>query len=210
MKDWIILSSSLFLMPFFRGSSLRELRLIFLCCPCNLTSRWSVCALIIKVKLPRSTPWRHIVGVEVQLHSLLTSTLDGREWLTSRLHRFTYSEESTDGLDVFWEEKNHFFLPEFELRTSQTVAHRVWFDFQHIEDNFSLLLNVEICFQPSVQWIPGVKESQLEAEHSNPSIDKIRNEWRCTSILTHMPSFYAQEKLDVFANANLVSCHKIT
>ena len=110
----------------------------------------------------------------------------------------------------FWEEKNHFFLPEFELRTSQTVAHRVWFDFQHIEDNFSLLRNVEICFQPSVQWIPGVKESQLEAEHSNPSIDKIRNEWRCTSILTHMPSFYAQDKLDVFANANLVSCHKIT
>jgi hypothetical protein len=37
-----------------------------------------------KVKFSLSTPLRHIGGVEVWLHSFLTSELDGGEWLTSR------------------------------------------------------------------------------------------------------------------------------
>ena len=36
-----------------------------------------------KPKMLLSTPWRHIGRVEVQLHSFLTSVLDGGEWSTS-------------------------------------------------------------------------------------------------------------------------------
>ena len=37
----------------------------------------------VEVKLSLSTPWGHIVGIEVQLHSFLTSALDGGEWSAS-------------------------------------------------------------------------------------------------------------------------------
>jgi hypothetical protein len=33
--------------------------------------------------LPLCIPWRHTGGTEVQLHSFLTSALDGGEWPTS-------------------------------------------------------------------------------------------------------------------------------
>jgi hypothetical protein len=36
-----------------------------------------------------TTPWRCIGGMEVQLHALLTSALDGGEWSASRSGRFT-------------------------------------------------------------------------------------------------------------------------
>jgi hypothetical protein len=35
------------------------------------------------------TPWRHIVGIEVQLHSFFTITLDGGEWPISHPDNFT-------------------------------------------------------------------------------------------------------------------------
>ena len=37
----------------------------------------------VKVKFPLSTSWRHIGGVEVWLHSFLTSALAGSEWSVS-------------------------------------------------------------------------------------------------------------------------------
>ena len=45
------------------------------------------------IKLSLSTPKRHIGGAEVQLHSFLTSSLDGREWSTSRPSRFISGKE---------------------------------------------------------------------------------------------------------------------
>jgi len=41
-----------------------------------------------RVKLCLPTPYRHVAGVYVWLHSFLTPTLDGGEWLTSRPGRF--------------------------------------------------------------------------------------------------------------------------
>ena len=38
----------------------------------------------VKVKFSLPTPWRHMGGVEIQVHSFLTSALDEGEWLTSR------------------------------------------------------------------------------------------------------------------------------
>jgi len=40
-----------------------------------------------KAELSLSTAWRHTGGVEVQLHSFLTSALDGGEWTTTRPDR---------------------------------------------------------------------------------------------------------------------------
>jgi hypothetical protein len=37
----------------------------------------------VKVKLSLYVPWRHIGGLDVWLHSFLTSTLGADEWLTS-------------------------------------------------------------------------------------------------------------------------------
>jgi hypothetical protein len=46
------------------------------------------------VNMSLTTPWRHIGGTEVQLHSFLTSALDGGEWSTSRSGRFTPGKET--------------------------------------------------------------------------------------------------------------------
>ena len=46
-----------------------------------------------KVKFLLSTPRRHIRGVEVWLHSIVTSAVDGGEWFTSRFVRFTPGKE---------------------------------------------------------------------------------------------------------------------
>jgi hypothetical protein len=43
----------------------------------------------VKVKLSLYAPWRHIEGVEVQLHSFVTSALDRDEWSVSHHGRFT-------------------------------------------------------------------------------------------------------------------------
>jgi hypothetical protein len=50
---------------------------------CTFTVNWKV-----KAKLSLSTPRRRIVGVEVQLHSFLTSALDGGKWSTSSFGHF--------------------------------------------------------------------------------------------------------------------------
>jgi hypothetical protein len=46
-----------------------------------------------KVTFLLSTPRRHIRGVEVWLHSIVTSAVDGGEWFTSRFGRFTPGKE---------------------------------------------------------------------------------------------------------------------
>jgi hypothetical protein len=64
-------------------------------------------------------------GIEVQLHSFLTSALDGGEWSTSRLGRFTPGKEcqypssrrlggSQGRSGQFTEEKNQLPFPRFE------------------------------------------------------------------------------------------------
>jgi len=45
------------------------------------------------VKVNLSNTWQHLRGTEVQLHSFLTSALDGCEWSASRPGRFTYTKE---------------------------------------------------------------------------------------------------------------------
>jgi hypothetical protein len=78
-------------------------------------------------------PWTHIGGVEIQLRSFLTMTLDDGEWLTSRSRRYILRKESRNTLNRrlggthsrsgrFGEEKNLLPLPGFELRTVQTVT----------------------------------------------------------------------------------------
>ena len=48
------------------------------------TTEWNY-----KVKLSPSMPWRYVRGVEVYLHSFLTSVMYGAKWSTSRPGRFT-------------------------------------------------------------------------------------------------------------------------
>ena len=48
----------------------------------------------IKVIFSLFTPWRRVWGVEVGLHSFLTSELGGGEWLTWRPGRFTLSKKN--------------------------------------------------------------------------------------------------------------------
>jgi hypothetical protein len=51
------------------------------------------------VKLSLSTPRRHIGEVEVQLHSFLTSALDGGEWSSSSPGRFALGKKAQDSLN---------------------------------------------------------------------------------------------------------------
>jgi hypothetical protein len=53
----------------------------------------------VNVKSALSTPCRHIGRAEVQLHSLLTSALDGREWLTSHTDRSTAMEKNAVSIE---------------------------------------------------------------------------------------------------------------
>jgi len=48
----------------------------------------------IKLNLSLSAPRRHTGGEEVQLHSFLTTTLDGGEWSVSQPDRFTAGKKS--------------------------------------------------------------------------------------------------------------------
>jgi hypothetical protein len=54
--------------------------------------RWCLCMVLwqvkVKVKLALSTPWRHIMGLEVQLLAFFTCVLDGSEWSLSCPGRF--------------------------------------------------------------------------------------------------------------------------
>jgi hypothetical protein len=43
-----------------------------------------MCKVKKKVKLSSSTPWKHIGGLEVQLHLFLRLAQDGGEWSKSR------------------------------------------------------------------------------------------------------------------------------
>jgi hypothetical protein len=54
---------------------------------------WSWCL------LSHSTPWRQLGAVEVDLHSFLTSALDGGEWSLSNLGLFAPGEEPKYQLD---------------------------------------------------------------------------------------------------------------
>jgi hypothetical protein len=51
---------------------------------CSTCLRWCLCMMLwqveVKVKLALSTPWRHIVGLQVQLLAFLSCVLDGSEW----------------------------------------------------------------------------------------------------------------------------------
>jgi len=46
-----------------------------------------------ELHLSLSTPWRHVGGIEVQLHSFLISALRGDEWLSSHPGHFTPGKE---------------------------------------------------------------------------------------------------------------------
>ena len=46
-----------------------------------------------ELHLSFSTPWRHVGGIEVQLHSFLISALRGDEWLSSHPGHFTPGKE---------------------------------------------------------------------------------------------------------------------
>jgi hypothetical protein len=62
----------------------------------------------VKVTLFLFTTWRHTGGVEVHLHSFLTSALHGGVWLTSNPNRFTPTGGWVDncaGLDVLEKRK---------------------------------------------------------------------------------------------------------
>jgi hypothetical protein len=55
-----------------------------------------------KLNVPVSTTLKHTGGVEVKLHSFLTSALDGGEWKASRAGRFTYGKEPRYSLKGGW------------------------------------------------------------------------------------------------------------
>jgi hypothetical protein len=80
-------------------------------------------------------PWRRIRGVKVQLHSLLSSAIDGGEWSNLNLGLFTFGKESRyplnrrisgpQGLsDGFCRRENLLSLPRLEPRTVKSLAHR--------------------------------------------------------------------------------------
>jgi hypothetical protein len=50
-----------------------------------------------EIKLSLSKPRRHTRGLEVQIHSFLTSELDESEWLASRPSRFTSGIQRIEG-----------------------------------------------------------------------------------------------------------------
>ena len=99
-------------------------------------------------KVSLSTPWTHIWGVKVQLHSFLTFALDGSEWSTSCPSCFTPGErtpvptEQQTGWnpELGWSDpraglvvlenrkkkKNRLHLHRFKLRTVQPVVRSLY------------------------------------------------------------------------------------
>ena len=86
-----------------------------------------------KVQFSVSKPWRHIGGLEWDLHSFLLSAIEGSEWLASRPGSFIPGKESRypfysrldgprAGLDCFGEEKMLLSLPGLEPRTVQPIG----------------------------------------------------------------------------------------
>ena len=55
-----------------------------------------------KLNAPLPTPLNHTGGVEVKLHSFLTSVIDGGEWQSSRAGRFTSGKEPRYPLKRGW------------------------------------------------------------------------------------------------------------
>jgi len=92
----------------------------------------------IKVNLYVFTQWWHVRGVEVWLHSFLTSTVDGDECSTLRPHRYTSGRDiqypSNRGLvgsqDLYvlcGDDENMLFLPAFGPRIAQSLAWSLYF-----------------------------------------------------------------------------------
>jgi hypothetical protein len=92
-----------------------------------LSVRHVICVLLSKLSL--STPWRHVEGVEVQLHSFLTRALNGGVWPASRLKKepaYPWDGGSSDLQSLsrrFGEGKNVFSLPAFEHGTLQSAVY---------------------------------------------------------------------------------------
>ena len=84
----------------------------------------------IRVKPSLSTPWGYTKKAEVQLHSFLTSALDGGKWLTSRPGSLTPRKDPLNSrlcrtqsrYGRLGENKYLLPLPGFKFRTVQPVA----------------------------------------------------------------------------------------
>jgi len=82
--------------------------------------------------LSHSTTLRHIVEVEEQIHSYVTSTQVRREWSTPRPGRFTLGKNpnthftecsvASEAVQTFCRRENVLTPPGFELRIVQHVA----------------------------------------------------------------------------------------